>query len=206
MKESKIMEVCESRLIGISLDSRVMSILKRRARECLMLSKLAKLSLVSTSLAPIFLTLWFIGFSSNWKWKEGLSFFVLALALIIICCCLLKLSKQRLEKIPVEIHSIKTADREMAGFVLVYLLPLIDRSALDIDCFVLVFVAIMFFVIVLVTNYYHFNPLLGFLVYDFYEVTVKGEITYVLITKKNLTNCKAVRSVVQVSEYMILEA
>ncbi len=171
-----------------------------------MLSKIAKLFLVATSLAPIFLTLWFIGFSRNWRWKEGLSFFVIALALTIICCCLLKLSRQRLEKIPVKITSIKTADKEMVGFVLVYLLPLINRSALDIDGFVLVFVAIMFFIIVLTTNSYHFNPLIGFFGYHFYEVTVEGGITFVLMTKKNLTNCKAVRSVVQVSEYMILEA
>ncbi len=94
----------------------------------------------------------------------------------------------------------------MVGFVLVYLLPLINRSALDIDGFVLVFVAIMFFIIVLTTNSYHFNPLIGFFGYHFYEVTVEGGITFVLMTKKNLTNCKAVRSVVQVSEYMILEA
>ena len=170
-----------------------------------MLSKIAKLSLVATSLAPIFLTLWFIDFSRKWSWKEGLPFFVIAVALTIICCCLLKLSKQRLEKIPVKIASIKTADNEMVGFVLVYLLPLINRSSLDIDGFVLAFVAIMFFVIVLTTNSYHFNPLIGFFGYHFYEVTVDGEITFVLITKKNLTNCKAVSSVVQVSEYMILE-
>ena len=113
-----------------------------------MLSKIAKLSLVATSLAPIFLTLWFIDFSRKWSWKEGLPFFVIAVALTIICCCLLKLSKQRLEKIPVKIASIKTADNEMVGFVLVYLLPLINRSSLDIDGFVLAFVAIMFFVIV----------------------------------------------------------
>ena len=133
-------------------------------------------------------------------------FLVIAAALTAICYCLLKLSKHRLEKLPVNITSIRTADNEMVGFVLVYLLPLINRASLNIDGIILAFVAIMFFLIVLTTNAYHFNPLVGFLGYHFYEVTIEGEITFVLLTRKNLTNCKAISSVVQLSEYMILEA
>jgi hypothetical protein len=39
------------------------------------LNKVAKLALVSTSLAPICLTLWFVEFSKSWDWHEGLGLF-----------------------------------------------------------------------------------------------------------------------------------
>lgn len=171
-----------------------------------MLNKITKLFLVTTSIAPIFLTLWFIEFSKNWKWNEGLYYLFITLGLTILCYCLIKLSEQRLEKIPVKITSMKTADKEVVGFILVYLLPLINPSALNVNSLVLFFVAILVFAIVFTTNSYHFNPLIGFIGYHFYEVTIEGEITFVLITKKNITNCKNVKTVVQVSEYMMLEA
>jgi hypothetical protein len=106
----------------------------------------------------------------------------------------------------VEISSVKTADREIGGFILVYLLPLINESTLKIDCTILIFVMCLFFIVVLKSNAYHFNPLLGFLGYHFYEITVVGEVSYVLISKKTVRNCKNIKEVVHISEYMILEA
>jgi hypothetical protein len=37
-------------------------------------------------------------------------------------------------------------------------------------------------------------------------VTIEGDITYVLITRQNITDCKNVSQVVQLTEYMILDA
>jgi hypothetical protein len=70
---------------------------------------------------------------------------------------------------------------------------------------VLIFVAALFFLIVATSHSYHFNPLLGFLGYHFYEVNIEGGITYVLITKQNIADCKSITQVVQLTEYMILE-
>ncbi len=96
-----------------------------------MLSKFARLSLVSTALAPILLTLWFIDLSKDWMWSGGIFFLAAALALTLICLGLLSLSKSKLEKLPVEISSVKTADREIGGFIIVYLLPLVNESTLS---------------------------------------------------------------------------
>ena len=171
-----------------------------------MLSKLSKTSLVSTALAPICLTLWFIKYSKQWKYTDGLPFLIIAIVLAIICWGLLKLSSKKLEKIPSKIATVKTADKEIVGFILVYLLPLINQTSTSMDSHVLVFVSVLFFVIVFTSNSYHFNPLIGFFGYHFYEVTIDGGITYILITKKNISNCKSIGYVVQISEYMILEA
>lgn len=185
-----------------------------------MLNRLAKLALVSTALAPICLTLWFVELSNAWQsalpfadnvgahWRAGIAYLFAALVLSGLCLGLVWLSSSRygLERLPVKIKSVKTADKEIVGFLLVYLLPLINQSHNSISLSVLIFVALIFFVIVYNSHAYHFNPLLGFFGYHFYEVTIEGGITYVLITRQNITNCKAVSQVVQLTEYMILDA
>ena len=105
-----------------------------------------------------------------------------------------------------KIKSVKTVDNEIVGFLLVYLLPLINQSQTTIKLPVLLFVAVIFFLIVYNSHAYHFNPLLVFFGYHFFEVTIEGDITYVLITRKKITDCKNVSQVVQLTEYMILEA
>lgn len=170
-----------------------------------MLHKVAKLALVATSLAPICLTLWFVEFSKNWDWQQGWGFLLTALLMTITCYGLLRLSVSNLESLPIKIKSIRTADKEIVGFLLVYLLPLIKQSTNTISMPVLVFVALLFFLIVYNAHVYHFNPLLGFFGYHFYEVTIEGDITYVLITRQNITHCKGISRVVQLTEYMILD-
>jgi hypothetical protein len=185
-----------------------------------MLNKLAKLALVSTALAPICLTLWFVEISGAWQsslpwsanlaahWHVGISYLMAALVLSGLCfgLVLLSASRQGLERLPVKIKSVKTVDKEIVGFLLVYLLPLINQGQNTISLPVLVFVAVLFFFIVYNSHAYHFNPLLGFFGYHFFEVTIEGDITYVLITRQNITDCKAVSQVVQLTEYMILDA
>jgi hypothetical protein len=184
------------------------------------LNRLAKLALVSTALAPICLTLWFVEMSSAWQgdvswaenlaayWLTGSGYLLAALVMSGLCFGLVWLSASRhgLERLPVKIKSVKTVDKEIVGFLLVYLLPLINQSQSTISVPVLVFVAVLFFFIIYNSHAYHFNPLLGFFGYHFFEVTIEGDITYVLITRQNITDCKAVSHVVQLTEYMILDA
>ncbi len=185
-----------------------------------MLNKAAKLALVATSLAPICLTLWFVELSSVWEpalpwsqnvtshWQAGSGYLLAALILSGLCLGLVWLSASRhgLERMPVQIKSVKTVDKEIVGFLLVYLLPLINQSHSTISVPVLIFVAVIFFFIVYNSHAYHFNPLLGLFGYHFYEVTIEGNITYVLITRQNITDCKNITQVVQLTEYMILDA
>jgi hypothetical protein len=172
-----------------------------------MISCLAKLLLVSTSLAPVLLTLWFIKFSEKWDIKQGWVYLIIALALVILCKCILELAKIKLEKMPVKVDAIQTADKEIVGFILVYLLPFINQSTDAVNKPVLCFVGVLFFIVVWSTHAYHFNPLIGIgpYQYHFYEVTLDGGISYVLISKNTISNCKNVKTVVQLTEYMLLE-
>ncbi len=182
-----------------------------------MLNKAAKLTLVATSLAPICLTLWFVEFSKAWdskasisdnlitNWQVGGGYLLATLLMSVMCFLLVWLSGRNLEKLPVKIKAVKTVDKEIVGFLLIYLLPLINQTTNTISLPVLIFIAVIFFFIVQNSHAYHFNPLLGFFGYHFYEVTIEGDITYVLITRQNIADCKSISQVVQLTEYMILE-
>jgi hypothetical protein len=170
-----------------------------------LLNKAAKIALVSTSLAPICLTLWFVEFSKGWDWQQGWGYFLATVLMVVVCFGLVWLSARKLESLPVKIKSIRTADKEIVGFLLVYLLPLVKQAPNAISMPVLLFVAIFFFLIIYNAHVYHFNPLLGMFGYHFYEATIEGDITFVLITRQSITHCKSISRVVQLTEYMILD-
>jgi len=183
-----------------------------------MLNKAAKLTLVATSLAPICLTLWFVEFSQAWNtklsvienlaanWQVGIWYLITTLLMSLLCYLLIWLSGRKLERLPVKIKAAKTVDKEIVGFLLVYLLPLMNQTQSTISLSVLIFIAVIFFFIVQNSHAYHFNPLIGFFGYHFYEVTIEGDITYVLITRQNIADCKSITHVAQLTEYMIVES
>ena len=122
-----------------------------------MLNKAAKLALVATSLAPICLTLWFVEFSKAWNWQAGWQYLLAAALLSLLCAGLVWLSGRNLEKLPVKIKAVKTVDKEIVGFLLVYLLPLIKQTNNTISVPVLIFISVIFFFVVQNSHAYHFN-------------------------------------------------
>jgi len=170
-----------------------------------MLSKLIKILFVLTSFSPVFLTLWFAEFSKRWEIKDGWYYLLWSILLSILCFMIMGISRRKLESMPVKITAISTSDNETIGFIIVYLLPLINQTSMQINVYLLFFIMLIFFISLFTTNSYHFNPVLGLYGYHFYEVTIEGGITFVLVTKKNMINTKEVNNVVQISEYMILE-
>jgi hypothetical protein len=170
-----------------------------------MLSKFAKLALVATSFAPVLLTLGWIRFLDGKLWPEAVSYGVCAVLTVGLCLLLIRASRTRLEAIPFRPKSVSTADAEIVGFVLAYLLPFIDAAGVSIRPGVFWFVMGLLALAVWSTNSYHVNPVLGMLGFHFYEVTVEGDITFVLITRKNLRETGKITEVVQLTEYMVLE-
>lgn len=182
-----------------------------------MLSRITKILLVATSLAPILLTYWFIDQVNSYN--HSINFFenvccnyCHSIILLIItgiltglCLFLMKKTKKDLESLPINVSEIKTADNESLAFILVYLLPLANQVTDQLNIAVLIFVGVLFFVTVSTSNAYHFNPLLSFLGYHFYEVKLESGVTYILISKDNITNCKKIKYVAQLTEYMIID-
>ena len=98
-----------------------------------------------------------------------------------------------------------TADNEIHSFLLIYLLPLITKDIEGYDWIVWGVIA-FFFCVMLTTSYgYHFNPFLVILGYHFYKVTERGGVPHLLITTRRLRRSGQAISVVQLSEYVLIE-
>lgn len=156
--------------------------------------------MVITSVSPVFFTLWFNDFSNQWKIKDGLIWLVISFALIIIAYLILQLSLKKLERIPIQISSIATADKEVIAFIFAYLLPL-----LDINHKMLAFVLVLFTFVAFTTHIYHFNPIFGLFGYHFFEVTTTNGVSYVLMSKRQIRNLNQVTEVILVSDYILID-
>jgi hypothetical protein len=167
-----------------------------------MLRFLPKLLLVATAFAPVMITFAVVYWFDN---QHDLAYKLLAgaLILVIVCVAVIRLAAQQLAKNPVTIKTIKPADKEIVGFVLAYLLPLARGSQFDgVPMFVVLGV---FFLVIMTSNAYHTNPLLGLIGYHFYEVTIE-DVGYTLLSRRNLHNTKAIKAVVSLTDYMLLDA
>src|SRR5688572_7332005 len=148
-----------------------------------MLSTIAKVSLVSTAFAPVLLTLSYRYWKSR-NWELFASAILAAVLLCALCGLLLYAAKTRLQITGIKVKSVKTADTEIVGFVIAYLLPLVNMDGQGVDIDVLVFVLVILLIVVSATHTYHVNPLLALFRYHFYEITDDGDVTHVLITKR----------------------
>jgi len=151
-----------------------------------MLGKFTKVALVATSFAPVLVTLAWIRFLDGHVWPEAFSYLLAALLTLGLCLLLLWAARHRLETIPFAPTSIRTADAEIVGFVLAYLLPFMDAAGLVVRPGVFWFVMGLLALVVWSSNSYHVNPVLGLLGYHFYEVTIAGDVTFVLVTRRTL--------------------
>jgi hypothetical protein len=161
--------------------------------------------LVATAFAPVLFTLAFIRVTERRLWPLGVAYLAAAALLLVLCLMLMRAASAQLEILPFRVQSIKTADKEILAFVLAYLLPFASAGG-QVNHLVLGFVLVVLFVIVWTTHTYHFNPLLGILGYHFYEVTAEGSVTFILITHRTLRDCQAISRVVQLTDYMVLDA
>ncbi|WP_051506792.1 hypothetical protein [Saccharibacillus sacchari] len=161
--------------------------------------------LVLTSFSPILLTYAFV------VWVRGGSLTLISLITLLIvilligCIQIIKIAKEKLEVINFPINSIKVTDGEVVGFLVAYLLPFLSLGTDKVNGQILLFIMFIFFIVIWGTNAYHFNPLLSLLGYHFYEVSTAENITYLLITKKSLKNTKAIKSVIQLTDYIVLD-
>jgi len=171
-----------------------------------LLNKLAKASLVATSFAPVLITYAFVLWLGEKPWWKIFTIIFISIILMFLCFLVLSFAKSKLEIIDFPINSIKTADGEVIGFLLAYLIPFATLTSESVNGKVLLFIFSLFILLIWSTNSYHINPLLTIMGYHFYEVTTTNNITFLLITKRDLRNTASVKKVVQLTEYMVFDA
>jgi MFS family permease len=169
-----------------------------------MLSQVTKFLLAATSIAPIFVTFALVAFWQH-HWRQGIILGVVVLVLVFLCRGILRRAASVLPVEELTFTAVKPADREITGFVIAYLLPLAKANGTSFDLPLLVIFLVIFFLVVLTSNSYHMNPLVGALGYHFYEVTVDG-VTYVLISRRTLHHIRGKHRTVTLADYMLLDS
>jgi len=161
-----------------------------------------KLLLAATAFAPVLFTSALVSIFIDQKYWEGAGLIALVLVCWRVCVLVLQKAKLKLSPKRVLLKSVKPADKELVGFVLAYLLPLARGSVFDpVSLAIAMFV---FFVVVMTSNAYHTNPLMGLIGYHFYEVVLE-DVGYVLVSRQTLHNKSSINQVVQITDYMLLD-
>ena len=168
------------------------------------MGKLAKFMLATTAFGPVLLT--YAGVSVlNGAYCHAAAFVAACVALVALCATMLRFAKNRLQPRSYTTATVETADNEVFGLLLIYLLPLITRDLATYNWFAWILITVLFCLVVAVGYGYHFNPLLVFLRYHFYKVTETNGISHVLITKRRIYRTGERLDVARLAEYVLIE-
>ncbi len=171
-----------------------------------MLGRLIRILLALTAIAPLSVSLAYIYAARD----ANVQYAVIAgLSCVLLGACsiwIIQTAQTKLERLPVVIKKAKSADKEVIGFFIAYALPLVFRgqSAPDLGAWIVAGAMLLF--VLWSTHSLQVNPVLGMFGYHFYEVETSDGITYLLITRRKISNVLSLGQVVQLSEYGILEA
>ena len=181
-----------------------------------MTSKLFKLLFVSTGMAPILFTTYFVNFLDSYE-KKGfnwgtfveqklcLTLIFISIILLFVCKNLIIYASKHLEAFEAKIESIKPMSNETFSFLLVYLFPLVRNPSVETNLFVLIFFVFIFFLVVYRSHSYHFNPLFSLFGYHCYQISTDKGVTYTFLTKRAMNRCDNLSKFVYITDYMILE-
>lgn len=168
------------------------------------MSTLAKVLLALTAFAPVLLTYAAVS-AMNCEYVHAVTFVITCIVLVLVCAGLLRFARTRLQSRPYRTTTVETADNEVFGLLLVYVLPLITRDLAAYNWYAWILVTLLFCLVVATSYGYHFNPLLIFLRYHFYKVTESEGMPHVLITRRRIYQTGEVLEVGRVTEYVLIE-
>ncbi|MCC9602876.1 hypothetical protein LOC67_20190 [Stieleria sp. JC731] len=172
-----------------------------------MLSKIAKLLLVASSLAPVLAAFAVREIASGKPVDSTWPLLLVTVALPVICFLVIHYAKNNLERQSLHVKKIKSTDKEVLAYLIAYLLPLLATDVVDFrdNTLTTVFIFGMIFLAIYHSNAFHFNPLLGFVGFHFYEVVCDDDMTYLLVTNRIIRKQSGESTVVQLSDYIFFE-
>lgn len=131
---------------------------------------------------------------------------VIAIAGLIaaICWGLLRYSKRRLNKVSFPVCEVKAVDNEVVAYIVTYLFPLV-APADGVGLFGQALIVLILGVVLATSNAFTFNPVLTLLGYHFYEVKTEAGVTYLLVSKNDITDVKSIKTVGLLSKHLVLQ-
>lgn len=168
------------------------------------MNKLARLLLTASSIAPVCVTLIFIGFMNS---NSTLVYISLITAVIswVLCYGLVRIAAKNFEVLSKNISSVSPANKEVTNYFLSYLFPLLgtDSIATKIEYAIFFYFSLLFYICF--SENYNFNPVLALHGYKFYEAEDDTGVGFVLVSKKVITDIKDIKfDVVKLTEHTFL--
>ncbi len=153
-----------------------------------MLNRIAKFLLVSTSLAPVLGAVAMNQFAHG-EMIRGAGWLGAGLLLVLLCWAMLRYAAKNAQKHLFHIKEFERNDKEVLAFLLAYLLPFVSQANMGFNGQWLTgaYVLAIIFLVFAHAGAFHFNPVMGLLRYHFYAVKNGDGVSYLLISKDELT-------------------
>jgi hypothetical protein len=169
-----------------------------------MLGAFARFLFALAALSPVAIT-WVIATSRDHGFgREQVVVLSGAALMALVCYLVLREARQRLGAVSFEIQEVKAMDNEVVAYVVAYLFPMIAPSG-SIDYLSFGFVLLVLAAVLSSAHAFTFNPVLTLFGYHFYEVKCKSEVSYLLLSRSDITDVKQVDSVGRLTNYLMID-
>lgn len=169
------------------------------------LGPIPKLFLTLSCISPVFLTYGYIAFNQC-DYVVCASFVVAALITAASCLITLRFVEYKTYSERINITSFKPADKEISGYFVSYLMPLVSTTDAFYSKPIGIFFVVSFFIFIYFSKSFYSNPILSLCRYKFYEVTITTGGCLLLITNKNIVNISDVKRIAYATPYTVVEA
>jgi hypothetical protein len=170
-----------------------------------MLSRLIKILFGLTAIAPILVSVSYVQATKHNAYQISIIAACLCLLMCGIAVKIIERAGKALERIPVKVKKAKSAEKEVVGFFVAYVLPLLFKDVAISEPGVLVVAGVMLVFVLWTTRTFQVNPVLAMFGYRFYDAEMEDGMTYLLITKRNINDLRSVTTVAQLSEHGLLD-
>ena len=100
---------------------------------------------------------------------------------------------------------LKVRDSELLGISLAYLLPIATQGLGGLPLGMLICLVLLFTVLVVATHSYHVNPMLVLLGWRFYEVETSEQVSYTVLSRRNLRKPGCLKCCVELAPFVWLD-
>lgn len=169
-----------------------------------MLGAFAKFLLALSALSPVAFVWAIADYSRNGYQVNQVSALIGAVLLAVLCMLLLHAARKMLNVISFKAEEIKSVDNEVVSYVVTYLFPLVaPTTGVSIEAQFAVFTILAY--VLSTSNAFTFNPILSALGYHFYEVKSSSGVSYLLLSKGEITDVKSVNKVGRITKHLMLD-
>ena len=169
------------------------------------LGPLPKFFLTLSCISPVFLTYGYIACIHK-DYYICISFCAAAIFTAISCLLTLRFVAYKTYAENINVTSFKPADKEISGYFVSYLMPLVSTTDAFYSEAIGIFFIVAFFIFIFFSKSFYSNPILSLFRYKFYEVTIASGGCLLLITRKNMVNINDVKKVAYATTYTVVEA